>query len=82
MSYTEACLTFDQFASNSTDYLERNTTFYFLEGNHTFISELSIENVTTFACIATNEVKVIGIALPLYFYLGSGCFVFRTYKNV
>ena len=41
---TDNCLTFDQFAANSTDYLGTNTTLHFLEGNHTLGSVVSIEN--------------------------------------
>ena len=46
---TDNCLTFDQFAANSTDYLGTNTTLHFMEGNHTLELGFSIKKADVFS---------------------------------
>ena len=45
---TNSCLTFDQFAANSTD-VESNMTLYFLEGTHIIESGFIIKEVNVFS---------------------------------
>ena len=40
------CLTFSQFAQDSTSWLSLNTSLIFLTGNHTLDTELSISNIS------------------------------------
>ncbi len=49
---TDKCLTLSQFVKNSTAYLANDTILIFLQGNHTFESYLTVENVKSFSMSA------------------------------
>ena len=46
------CLTFAQFASNSSNYLTDTTTLIFTPGSHTIEVELTIKNIHSFSMLA------------------------------
>ena len=45
----EPCVTLSQFAANSSQNLESNTTLVLLEGNHTLDTQLTIEGIVAFS---------------------------------
>ena len=47
----EPCLTLAQFANNTSEYLDSNTTLIFKPGNHTLNSQLTVSMVANFSII-------------------------------
>ena len=45
----EPCVTLSQFAANSSQYLESNTTLVLLEGNHTLNTQLTVKGIVAFS---------------------------------
>ena len=55
---TDSCLTFDQFATNSTDYLRSNTTLLFLEGTHKLESGFMIKKINVFSMRSSDSSNI------------------------
>ena len=45
----ENCVTLSQFAANSSQYLQSNTTLVLLEGNHTLDTQFTVEGIVAFS---------------------------------
>ena len=52
----EPCVTLSQFAANSSQYLQSNTTLVLLEGSHTLDTQLTVEGIIAFSIYSGQNV--------------------------
>ena len=55
----EPCVTLSQFAANSSQYLQSNTTLVLLEGNHTLDTQLTVEGIIAFSIYSGQNVTCV-----------------------
>ena len=57
----QSCVTFSQFAANTSSYLHSNTKLIFLPGNHSLDSELRIDSVISLIYLNSNFHQIVRI---------------------
>ena len=55
---TSNCLTLSQFAANSSQYLDSDTTLTLMEGNHSLSSHLLVRNITSFRILPVHDLDL------------------------
>ena len=55
-SYADSCLTLSKFTDNSTNYINSNTTLFFVGGNHDLDKAVSVSNIAVFSMLSINDV--------------------------